>query len=92
VDFDSQAAASGDRTDDLLARAVSEALTAGMSWAQIASQLGVPSPVARDHAALTDHDWQEAIVAHENARAARLKDQALPRRSETPETARLPRD
>jgi len=92
VDSDSHAAASCDRADDLLAGAVTEALTVGMPWAQIASQLGVPSPVARDHAALTDHDWQEAIVAHENARAARLKDQALPRRSETPETARLPRD
>lgn len=55
-----------------------------MSWAQIAAQLGVPPPVVRDHAALTDHDWQEAIVAHENARAARLNDQALYRRSETP--------
>ncbi|MFC9836455.1 hypothetical protein ACFVKB_21950 [Rhodococcus sp. NPDC127530] len=85
MDSDNQAAvASGDRTDDLLARAVTGALTAGMSWAQIAAQLGVLPPVARDHAALTDHDWQEAIVAHENARAARLHDQALPRRSGTP--------
>ncbi|RZL72138.1 MAG: hypothetical protein EOP32_38935 [Rhodococcus sp. (in: high G+C Gram-positive bacteria)] len=93
MNSDSQAAVSGgDLTDDLLTRAVTEALTTGMSWAQIASQLGVPPPVARDHAALTDHDWQEAIVAHENARAARLNDQALPRRSETPETARRPHD
>ena len=87
MDSDSHAAVSGgDQTDDLLARAVTEALTAGMPWAQIASQLGVPPPAARDHAALTDHDWQEAIVAHENARAARLNDQTLPPRSETPET------
>lgn len=85
MDPDSQAAVSGgDRTDDLLAGAVTEALAAGMSWAQIAAQLGAPPPVARGHAALTDHDWQEAIVAYENARAARLNDQALPRRSETP--------
>ncbi|MGV9871122.1 hypothetical protein [Rhodococcus koreensis] len=81
---DSHAAVSGgDHTDDLLARAVIEALAAGMSWAQVAAQLGVPSPVARDPSALTDHDWQEAIVAHENARAARLDDQTFPRRSES---------
>lgn len=85
MDSDNQAAvASVDRTDDLLAQAVTGALKAGMSWAQIAAQLGVPPSVAHDHAALTDHDWQEAIVAHENARAARLKDQAPPRRSGTP--------
>lgn len=77
VDSDSQAAVSGgDRTDDLLTRAVTEALAAGMSWAQIAVQLGVPPPAA--HAAVTDHDWQEAIVAHENARAARLNARACP--------------
>ena len=80
VDSDSHAAVfRGDQTDDLLTRAVTEALAAGMSWAQIAAQLGVPSPVARDHAAVTDHDWQEAIVAHENARVARLNDQTAPR-------------
>ena len=85
VDFDSLAVVSGGaRTDDLLTRAVTEALAAGVSWAQIAAQLGVPPPVARGHAAVTDHVWQEAIVAHENARAARLNDQTVPRRSETP--------
>lgn len=40
-------------------------------------------PAAREHAAVTDHDWQDAIVAHQNAREARLSDQTLPRRSET---------
>lgn len=85
MDSDSHAAVSGgNQTDDLLTRAVTEALTAGMSWAQIAAQLGVPPPVARDHAAATDHDRQEAIVAHENARAARLKDQSVPQQSQTP--------
>ncbi|WP_237720586.1 MULTISPECIES: hypothetical protein [Rhodococcus] len=45
MDSDSHADVSGgDQTDDLLARAVAEALTAGMSWAQIAAQLGVPPP------------------------------------------------
>ncbi|WP_249343920.1 hypothetical protein R1X32_03975 (plasmid) [Rhodococcus opacus] len=81
VNSDSQAAVSGgDLTDDLLTRAVTEALAAGMSWAQIAAQLGVPPPVTCGDAAVIDHDWQEAIVAHENARAARLNAQALPRR------------
>ncbi|WP_257890388.1 hypothetical protein [Rhodococcus sp. USK10] len=85
VDSDSHAAVSGgDQTDDLLTKAVTEALAAGMSWAQIAAQLGVPPPVARGDAAVTDHDWQEAIVAHENARAARLNDQSVPRQSERP--------
>ena len=80
MNSDSQAAVSGgDLTDDLLTRAVTEALAAGMSWAQIATQLGVPLPATCGHAAVTDHDWQEAIVAHENARAARLNDQTLPR-------------
>ncbi|WP_256974296.1 hypothetical protein [Rhodococcus sp. NCIMB 12038] len=74
-DADSHAAVSGgDWTEDLLTWAVTEALAAGMSCAQIAVQLGVPPPATRDHAAVTDHDWQDAIVAHENARAARLRD------------------
>ncbi|MGY4783660.1 hypothetical protein ACVH9Z_27550 [Rhodococcus opacus] len=85
MDSDSQAAVSGGNlTDDLLTRAVTESLAAGISWAQIAAQLGVPPPVARGHGAVTDHDWQESIVAHENARAARLNKQALSRRSEKP--------
>ncbi|MFC9906899.1 hypothetical protein ACFVJ3_43215 [Rhodococcus sp. NPDC127593] len=65
----------GDRTDELLTRAVIEALAAGRSWAQIATQLGVPPPSDRDNEAVTDHERQEAIVAHENARAARRHDQ-----------------
>ncbi|MDF3313397.1 hypothetical protein P3H15_51800 [Rhodococcus sp. T2V] len=85
MDADSHAAVSGgDRTDDLLTRAVTEALKAGMSWAQIAAQLGVPPPAAQDRSAVSDHDWQEAIVAHENARAARLQNQTSPGRSDTP--------
>ncbi|MGW5152880.1 hypothetical protein [Rhodococcus koreensis] len=74
----------GDRTDELLARAVVEALKAGRTWAQIAAQLGIPPPSADGTADMTDHDWQEAIVAHENARATRLNDQTSPRRPETP--------
>ncbi|OUS97300.1 hypothetical protein CA951_02845 [Rhodococcus sp. NCIMB 12038] len=69
--------------EDLLTRAVIEALKAGRSWAHIATQLGVPPPATRDHLTVTDWDWQEAIVAHENARAARLDDQTWPRRSST---------
>ena len=65
----------GDRTDGLLTRAVIEALAAGRSWAHVAAQLGVLPPATRDAADVTDRDWQEAIVAHENARAARLNDQ-----------------
>ena len=84
MDSDSlNAVSGGDQTDDLLTRAVTEALAAGMPWAQIAAQLGVPLPALCDSAVVTDHDWQEAIVAYENARAARLNDQTLRRRSET---------
>ena len=82
VNADSADAVSGgDQSDDLLTRAVIEALKAGRSWAHIANQLGVPPPAARDHLAPTDRDWQEAIVAHENARAARLEDQTGTRRA-----------
>ena len=59
----------GDQTDELLTKAVIEALAAGMSWAQIGERLGVSSPAACVLGA-GDLDWQEAIVAHENARAA----------------------
>ncbi|WP_029538669.1 MULTISPECIES: hypothetical protein [unclassified Rhodococcus (in: high G+C Gram-positive bacteria)] len=69
------AVSGGAQTDDLLTRAMTEALAAGMSWAQIGARLGVPPPAARDHGVVTDRDWQEAIVAHENARAARRNDQ-----------------
>ncbi|RZL74000.1 MAG: hypothetical protein EOP32_35895 [Rhodococcus sp. (in: high G+C Gram-positive bacteria)] len=76
MDSDSPDAVSGDdQADDLLTLAVAEALVAGMSWAQIAAQLGVPPPTVPDHAAVTDQEWQEAIVAQENARAARFNDQ-----------------
>ncbi|MFF2115075.1 hypothetical protein [Rhodococcus koreensis] len=82
MDADSADAVSGGiQSEDLLTRAVIEALTAGRSWAHIATQLGVPPPAARDRLAVTDRDWQEAIVAHENARAARLDDQTWIRRS-----------
>ncbi|MFC9361984.1 hypothetical protein ACFTZB_36105 [Rhodococcus sp. NPDC057014] len=74
----------GGHGDELLARAVIEALKSGRSWAQIAAQLGVPPPPTRDGGDLTEHDWQEAIIAHENARAARLSDRTSPRRPETP--------
>lgn len=82
MDTDSADAVSGGvQTEDLLTRAVIEAITAGRSWAHIATQLGVPPPATRDHLAVTDRDWQEAIVAHENARAARLNGQTWTRRS-----------
>ncbi|WP_225858176.1 hypothetical protein [Rhodococcus wratislaviensis] len=61
----------GERTDDLLTRAVAEALAAGTSWAQIGARLGVPPPAADDHGVVSDVAWQEAIVAHENERASR---------------------
>ena len=64
----------GDQTDDRLARAVIEALQAGRSWAHIATDLGVPPPAFSDGLGVTDRDWQEAIVAHDNARVARLDD------------------
>ncbi|RYF60163.1 MAG: hypothetical protein EOO27_06835 [Comamonadaceae bacterium] len=67
-------ASGGEQAEELLTRAVSEALAADMSWAQIGGRLGVPPPVARRHAVVTERDWQEAIVAHENARAARHTD------------------
>ncbi|BAH56183.1 hypothetical protein ROP_pKNR-00910 (plasmid) [Rhodococcus opacus B4] len=71
MDADSAGAVPGGvQTEDLLTRAVIEALKAGKSWAHIATQLGVPPPSTCDHVA-TDRDWQEAIVDHENARAAR---------------------
>jgi len=78
------AVSGGGRTEDLLTRAVIEALRAGTPWAQIATQLGAPPPAARDHADPTEHDWQEAIIAHENARAARLDDQTSPQRPDSP--------
>lgn len=75
ADFD------GDQTDERLARAMVEALQASRSWAHIATHLGVPPPAIRDPLDMTDRDWQEAIVAHENARADRLDDLSRSRRS-----------
>lgn len=69
----------GKQTDELLAKAVGEALAAGMSWAQIGGRLGVPNPAAGQDV-VTDQDWQEAIVAHENARVARHNDLEVGRR------------
>ncbi|MGW4336684.1 hypothetical protein ACWEK5_28325 [Rhodococcus koreensis] len=75
----------GDHGDELLARAVIEALKAGRTWAQIATQLGVPPPPSAGRPAdMTEHDWQEAIITHENARATRLNDRTSPRRPGTP--------
>jgi hypothetical protein len=71
----------GDQSDERLARAVIEALQAGRSWANIAAHLRVPPPAIRDRLGMTDRDWQEAIVAHENACAARLDDLSWSRRS-----------
>ena len=68
------AVSDGDQTDDRLARAVIEALQAGRSWEHIATHLGVSPPAVRDRLGVNDRDWQDAIVAHENARAARLED------------------
>ncbi|UOT04469.1 hypothetical protein [Rhodococcus opacus] len=75
------AVSGGVQSEDLLTRAVIEALRAGRSWAQIATELGVSPPATRDHLAVTDRDWQEAIVAHENARAARVDDRTWAPRS-----------
>ncbi|WP_016885065.1 MULTISPECIES: hypothetical protein [unclassified Rhodococcus (in: high G+C Gram-positive bacteria)] len=69
----------GKQTDELLAKAVGAALAAGMSWAQIGGRLGVPNPAAGQDV-VTDQDWQEAIVAHENARVSRHNDSELGRR------------
>ncbi|MFD9663474.1 hypothetical protein ACFWAY_17900 [Rhodococcus sp. NPDC059968] len=61
----------GEQTDEFLARAVTAALAEGMSWEQIATRLGVPPPPTSGGAP-TDQDWQNAIAAHENARAQRI--------------------
>lgn len=61
----------GEQRDELLARAVIDALAEGMSWEQIAARLGVPRPAR--HGTITDRDWQDAIVDRENARAQRIQ-------------------
>jgi hypothetical protein len=61
----------GEQRDELLARAVIDALVDRMSWEQIAARLGVPRPTR--HTAVTDRDWQDAIVDRENARAQRIQ-------------------
>ncbi|MFF2027084.1 hypothetical protein [Rhodococcus koreensis] len=63
----------GEQADDFIARAIMDALAEGMSWAQIGARLGVPPPAPDHDDEVSDRDWQEAIVAHENARAARRR-------------------
>lgn len=66
-----QLAPPGELGEELLARAVTAALTQGASWAQIGARLGVPHPCAPDRED-SDRQWQDAIVDHENARAQRI--------------------
>ncbi|MFC9356547.1 hypothetical protein ACFTZB_08185 [Rhodococcus sp. NPDC057014] len=61
----------GELSEELLARAVVDALKQGASWAQIGAHLGVPDPCAR-HGGCSDLQWQDAIVEYENVRAARI--------------------
>jgi hypothetical protein len=68
---DDAGAPAGEQRDELLARAVIDALVEGMSWEQIGARLGVPRPTRP--AAVTDRDWQDAIVDRENARAQRIQ-------------------
>ena len=70
---DPDVAAFGEQADDFIARAITDALAEGMSWAQIGARLGVPPPAPDHDDVVSDLDWQEAIVAHENARAARRR-------------------
>ncbi|MFC9360768.1 hypothetical protein ACFTZB_29870 [Rhodococcus sp. NPDC057014] len=60
-----------EQRDEVLARAVIDALADGMTWEQIGARLGVPRPSRHD--AVTDREWQDAIVDHENARAQRIQ-------------------
>ncbi|WP_257890305.1 hypothetical protein [Rhodococcus sp. USK10] len=66
-----QLAPPGELGEELLARAVTAALTQGVSWAQIGARLGVSDPCAPDREC-SDRQWQDAIVDHENARAQRV--------------------
>ncbi|MDT2006521.1 hypothetical protein FXW78_21115 [Rhodococcus opacus] len=56
--------------EELLAEAITAALTQGGSWAQIGARLGFPDPCAPS-GACSDLQWQNAIVDLENARAHR---------------------
>ncbi|QSE87906.1 hypothetical protein JWS13_04140 (plasmid) [Rhodococcus pseudokoreensis] len=76
-------APAGEQTDEFLARAVIAALTEGMSWEQIATRLGVPRPFTAGGSP-TEQDWQNAIVAHENARAGRIRAEKCPFPSDPP--------
>ncbi|MDT2009423.1 hypothetical protein FXW78_46435 [Rhodococcus opacus] len=59
--------------EELLAQAVTAALTQRASWAQIGARLGVPDPCApHPICECSDLQWQNAIVDHENARAQRI--------------------
>jgi hypothetical protein len=71
VASDDAGGSAGEQRDELLARAVIEALAEGMSWAQIGARLGVSRPSRPG--TVCDRDWQDAIVDHENARARRIQ-------------------
>ncbi|MBC2644544.1 MULTISPECIES: hypothetical protein [unclassified Rhodococcus (in: high G+C Gram-positive bacteria)] len=58
----------GEQGDELLARAVIDALLEGMSWERIAARLDVPRPAR--NATMTDRDRQDAIVDRETPSAA----------------------
>ena len=58
---------SREQDEELLARSVIDALAGGRSWEQIGTRLGVAAPTAHS-GPVTDRDWQEAVVDHENAR------------------------
>ena len=62
-----QLAPPGEPGEELLARAVTAALTQGASWAQIGARLGVPDLCAPDREC-SDRQGQDAIVDHKNAR------------------------
>ncbi|WP_280783915.1 TetR/AcrR family transcriptional regulator [Rhodococcus opacus] len=68
---DDAGGSAGEQRDELLARAVIEALAEGMSWEQIGARLGVSRPSRSG--TVCDRDWQDAIVDQENARARRIQ-------------------
>lgn len=57
----------GEEDEELLARSVIDALAGGLSWEQIGTRLGVTAPIAYG-SPVTDRDWQDAVVDHENER------------------------
>lgn len=73
----------GEQTDEFFARAIIDALTEGMSWEQLATRLGVLRPSTAGGSP-TEQDWQNAIVAHENARAGRIHAEKRPSPSDPP--------